>query len=43
MCVIADRRCTCGVVGPIGSDCQLVTESKMFNEVELPGKVEHRR
>ena len=34
MCVIADRRCTYGVVGPLRSVCQLVKESKMINEVE---------
>ena len=38
MCVIADRRCMCGVVGPFRLDCQPVKESKMISEVEAVRK-----
>ena len=43
MCVIADRRCTCGVVGPLGSDCHSVKELEMISEVEVSEKVTAER
>ena len=38
MCVIADRRCMCGVVGPFWLGCRPVEESKMISEVEAVRK-----
>ena len=42
MCVIADRRFTCGVVGPHDQVCQSGEESKMIDEVEVSGKAQRR-
>ena len=43
MCVIADRRCMWGVVGPFGLRCRAVTELEMISEVEVSEKVTAER